>query len=529
MSATTVPVMRPSARRVAAASVSVSAQRLWRAAVIVTLGVLAVLAFAHLTRYPAMWFDEGAHLHVPKALVRYGVYADYSSEGFRFYGATMSVGPTVMLPIALAFEAIGMGLLQARLVMVVYMLIASALFYRVGRQLGSRWLALLALALLITSRGVDFAYYGRQVLGEVPGLAFLLGGIWCWFASWERAPGSRRRLLLAGLLFGLAVVTKYQYLIVLAPGLCLVWLVDRVYYRLLPFRATAWPLALTLVCFAGWQTLAVLYLGPAEASSNLRTMREAAAGAALSFSPEQMRRAFLAVVEPSVYSSLLLPALLFAAFRARERTLESCRWMAILAFIAVNLGWFVIASIGWPRYAFPAFALGAFAVARLACELFDAAWLPQARRTLASGAVGAAIVVTLGAPLALDLRDVLAPPPDNAARMAQQLNALVPPTALIETWEPEMGFLTDHRYHYPPQALLIRAVSHVWNGAPSPSAAYDLRQQGPPDYVLEGAFARWVALYPPSRLRDGYTLKTTVGDYALYERVAPHEAAPRGK
>lgn len=96
-----------------------------------------------------------------------------------------------------------------------------------------------------------------------------------------------------------------------------------------------------------------------------------------------------------------------------------------------------------------------------------------------------------------------------------------------------MGFLTDHRYHYPPQALLIRAVSHVWNGAPSPSAAYDFRRQdpqGPPDYVLEGAFARWVALYPASRLRDGgYTLKTTVGDYALYERLAPRDAAPRQK
>ncbi|NTU56578.1 MAG: hypothetical protein HGA79_10050, partial [Anaerolineales bacterium] len=44
--------------------------------------VLAVyfLVFHNLTRFPAPWFDEGSHLHVPKTLVQYGVYADISSE-----------------------------------------------------------------------------------------------------------------------------------------------------------------------------------------------------------------------------------------------------------------------------------------------------------------------------------------------------------------------------------------------------------------------------------------------------------------
>ena len=58
--------------------------------------LIAILAFARLTEYPAIWFDEGIHLHVPKAVVTFGEYADYSSDGFRYYGPTMSVGPTVL-------------------------------------------------------------------------------------------------------------------------------------------------------------------------------------------------------------------------------------------------------------------------------------------------------------------------------------------------------------------------------------------------------------------------------------------------
>src|SRR5512145_1124704 len=83
------------------------------------LGTLLIFFFVffNLTRFPAPWFDEGSHLHVPKTLVQYGVYADISSEGFRYYGPTIGVGPTVMLPIAGMFKLFGIGLLQARIVM----------------------------------------------------------------------------------------------------------------------------------------------------------------------------------------------------------------------------------------------------------------------------------------------------------------------------------------------------------------------------------------------------------------------------
>ncbi|HRE27086.1 MAG TPA: glycosyltransferase family 39 protein, partial [Anaerolineales bacterium] len=182
---------------------------------LIGLAFVFVLAFTNLVDFPLTWFDEGSHLHVPKTLVRFGVYADYSRDGFRYFGPTIGVGPTVMLPIAAAFKLFGIGLFQARVIMALYLVGAVIVFYGLARLLGGPRLALVATALLVVTPGLGLVEYGRQVLGEVPGLLFTLAGFWVWFKAWDSA--SLRRLTIVGLFFGLAVVTKNQYLLVLAP------------------------------------------------------------------------------------------------------------------------------------------------------------------------------------------------------------------------------------------------------------------------------------------------------------------------
>src|SRR5689334_16028545 len=175
-----------------------------RATWIVFAAGVAFLAMYRLADYPTTWFDEGSHLHVPKALLRYGVYADYSSDGFRYFGPTLGVGPTVMLPIAAMFKLLGVGLVQARLVIVAYLLGALYFFHRLARTLASETVAALAIALLVSSRSIAFLETGRQVLGEVPALCLLLAAFVVWFSSWD---GRASWLLIAGILFGLAVIT----------------------------------------------------------------------------------------------------------------------------------------------------------------------------------------------------------------------------------------------------------------------------------------------------------------------------------
>lgn len=61
---------------------SAAAQRSWERTIALALAFLvALLALINLPYAPPTWFDEGSHLHVPETLVRYGVYADISSEG----------------------------------------------------------------------------------------------------------------------------------------------------------------------------------------------------------------------------------------------------------------------------------------------------------------------------------------------------------------------------------------------------------------------------------------------------------------
>ena len=123
-------------------------------AVLMVLSVLCVLFLAlyNLTDYPLTWYDEGSHLHVPKTLLRFGEYADYSSEGYRYYGPTIGVGPTVLLPVAGVFKIFGAGLAQARLVIVIYLLATIVVFYRLADQLGGRRLAWVAVAARYRSR-----------------------------------------------------------------------------------------------------------------------------------------------------------------------------------------------------------------------------------------------------------------------------------------------------------------------------------------------------------------------------------------
>ena len=487
------------------------------------VAALLLLAFWNLDRYPVTWYDEGIHLHVPKALIKFGVYADYSSEGFRYYGPTMTVGPTVLLPVAASFKLLGIGLLQARAVIAIYLLAAVGLLFVLGRQLQGSRLAWIACVLVATSEGVQLAYFGRQVLGEVPAMALCLGGLSCWYASWDRR--GWRWSIAAGVLFGLAVVTKYQFLFTVAPGLVVACAVDRWYHCRLTLRHYLVPLVLVLGMFGGWQLVGAFYLGPSVATENLRMMGSTAAGAALLFSPRQMARSLGILVSPVLYSSLLIPAIVYAVWRARVRTAESARWAALAAFVVPHLVWFTVASIGWRRYAFPALVLSSLPVAalvmsiarRAAPSLLGELDTRPARARALWMAVPAVLALALLGPGVRTWRQIAVPAEDHVGDLARWLNTTVPRGELIETWEPELGFLTDHRYHFPPAALLIDSVAYAWNDGPKPSDKYDFATGGVPDLVIEGPFSRWTLVYQTDALRRHCERAVEFGPYFVYQ------------
>jgi 4-amino-4-deoxy-L-arabinose transferase-like glycosyltransferase len=494
---------------------------------IIAIVVVIFLALYNLRDWPPTWYDEGSHLHVPKTLVRFGVYADYSSEGFRYYGPTVGVGPTVMLPIAAVFRLFGIGFLQARLVMALYLLATVYVFYRLARELGGQRLAWVAAALLITSRGVSLLEYGRQVLGEVPGLFFMVAGLALWFAVWERS--SWQRLVLVGLLLGLAMVTKSQYLLILAPTLGVAWFANLVYYRTAPQRVFIVPGLVAAACSALWQVCMIVYLGPETASENLKLLRETVALGALVFSPDLMKQSVKQLLSLDVYMGVLVVVLVYGFSLALRRRREGQQWGTLLVLVAVNLGWYAFASIGWSRYALPGLAIASLFVARFFHDLTDgyrlkgaALWeaLRQGQSTLREHALRWAMLAWLALmivrPLMYYAQQVVSPPLNATVAMAAYLDEHVPHEALIETFEPEMGFFTDHNYHFPPPSVAGKATTYVLLGGPPPAQEYDFVQTERPDYVLAGPVAGWADLYPADLLAARYGLVTSIGGYELY-------------
>ena len=493
--------------------------------------LIAFLVFFHLSSFPLTWFDEGSHLHVPKTLVTKGVYADYSSEGFRYYGPTSGVGPTVFLPIAMVFSIFGIGLFQARMVAALYLVATLLIFYRLAKGLGGITLGVVALALVITSRGVDLLQYGREVLGEVPGLFFLLAGLWLWFYSWKKP--SWWAFAGAGALLGLSLVTVNQYLILIAPGLGLAFLANLFYYKAVPQRAFVITGALTLGIYLVWLACQIFFLGPSNAAQNWALFRQGTTDAALIFSPALMKRALTELLNLNVYLGVLLPGLVYGAFLSLPRRKEGLQWGVLFLLVFANLLWYVTASISWSRYAFPGLAISSLFVGKLFLDLIDkikvdrrSGWesLKNGLGIDQSMALKAILVAWLGVmviiPLAQDVKDIAFPPFNAPAAMAAYMNDHVSKTALVETWEPEMGFLTNHNYHFPPPSLLYTANSFIWLGKTPPSTQYDYVQQNLPDYVLVGAFSSWVQLYPVDFLNAHYHLEKAIGGYQLYQRNA---------
>lgn len=493
--------------------------------------IVLLLVFYNLPNYPRPWFDEGSHLHVPKSLVKFGVYADYSSEGFRYYGPTIGVGPTVMLPIAAMFKLFGIGLLQARLVMAFYLLLTLFMFYALVRELGGHKLALLSLLILVSTRSVLLLETGRQVLGEVPGFFFLLAALWLWFSGWPKA--NVLRLLGVGLLLGLAMITKYQYLLFLLPTLGLTWFLNLIYYRTLSQRVFIIPALVSVGCFGLWGAYTIGYLGPSTSIENLTLLRESIAGAALIFSPALMARNLETLTDRAVYLGALMPALLYGATFILPRERQGQKWVFLLVLLSVNLMWFLVASIGWLRYAFLGLAIASLFVARFFLDITDNLQLggKQAlidwvhgrlddRKYLLNWALVLWLVAIVIVPLAKSVAEIYNEKHNPAVEMSAYLNDTIPEDTLIETWEPEMGFLTDHNYHFPPQSLLNKANAYIHLGGEPVADFYNYVQTNSPEYVLVGSFGGWVELYPTDMLMEDYELLRTVGEYKLYQRIS---------
>jgi hypothetical protein len=484
----------------------------WSAA----LAVILFLVFWNIDAYPLTWFDEGAHVEAARLLATTGRFAGSNDAS----GSAQSVGPTVSVPIAIAFRCCGQSLRSARLVMAGYLVATIATWYLLARQLGSVRFAAAAVALLIADPSVGLLELGRQAMGEVPGLFYLSAALCVWLWRWP--DDNWRRLVPAGCLFGLAAITKPQYLVMVAGGLGLAWFVNLLYFRK---RQSLFfiPAVSAGLCVILWNVFYLWQL--ADAQAELRLIGGASRSIGFFVPAAVIKENVIAFIVPGyLYAGWLLPALVYAATLTVTRDDAGQKWSILWLIAAVNLAWFV-QSVGWLRYAFPGLALAGLFVAACFDRLTDSFRLD--RVTFPIGAATArrlALLVWFGMLIVPRLKTTVGRelwPPFNApVAIASYIDSRVPPDEMIETYEAEVPILSRRRYHLPPPQLQEVAILHSLGQAQPPYESYSPLQRSAPRFVLLGKQGRDAKIYSTNVLRMKYRVDVTIGPYELYERLA---------
>ncbi|MFW6116644.1 MAG: glycosyltransferase family 39 protein [bacterium] len=502
--------------------------RVETALVVGLLASILPLCLYRLDIYPASWFDEGIVLQVPKNLVVHGEYAVMRlPQGLHKFDPAIQAGPTILLPIALLFRATGIGLLQARLVMVFYTVSALVIFYQLVREMYRPHTAFLALLLLIFTfdhEFTSFVFMGRQVLAEVPALAFFWLGTLLWLRAQRSSNWSR--LVWSGILWGLAMLTKVQFALMVPALLFLFWLFDRISQERLQIHDVLVPVAVSGGCLLMWYGYQALSLGFSDFFQQTAALGSAGKSHFLSFSP---RRTLGAISQLSGSSLVLfgLPGMLYSlglGFQRREEVRE-CQQVFLVIFSAVWLSWYAFLSIGWMRYAFVPTALSAMFSARLLGDLWDrprqsrqalSRWLPLSPSQLA---VGGMIILLILSGVTTLARHIVQSSDSGLQEFAEYLNTHVPTDVLIESWEWEVDLLTDHTYHHPPYEVTNAFTEHIWYGTSIPPGLYNPLAFRPA-YLIVGRFAKWTGIYSATLSEQDCILVASIGEYDLY-KVSP--------
>jgi hypothetical protein len=500
---------------------------------VLVAGVLALIVFGsgafHLESLPPFWFDEGWTTCAARTWVEQGHY------GCLLQGEPapplLSAHFPVVASIAASFRLFGVGVWQARLVGLLYTYGAFVLLYYLADRLYGRKVAITALALVILfplKWQIHPLIVGRQVLGEMPMIFFLLAGYAC-FLNIER---HQAWLGAAVLCWSIAWMTKAQAAPFLAAsfGLSLALAVSRREWQIVRW------LAIGLVgSWMGYRGLLwskdQLLAGHTIPHPHLKGLAEAIA---VVFVPSiRLETLQLTLtVWPEYMVALGYGVLRMWWADSEDRLPSLVRTVRIMLILLAGswLVWFAFLCAGEARYALPGLFIAAPCTAAFFAFLtrdFDVRYVRETLTMLVRNRRldldGRKVFVALGL-LALMLwvgvheRYALRGREDDRDLMAVTafLHAHTPPGALVETYDSELFLLLNRPYTYAPPHVLVEIIRHHQQLGPPPE--YDPLSANP-GYIVIGDFGRWAGFYKVLVEENRLRLVKTVGRYQVYEPV----------
>ncbi|MGB8992473.1 MAG: glycosyltransferase family 39 protein [Desulfobaccales bacterium] len=472
-------------------------------------------SFYNLANYPPIWWDEGIFSETAANLVQHGRYAFtiQSPNQLNDLDFRISVGPAMILPVALAYKLLGVSLASGRLVAGGYLVLAFLALFLAARRLWDTRTALLAVALAFL--GTDVFYWGRSVLGDIPALALFLCGTYGLIRGLESR--TLWPLVLGGIFLGLAFDAKEFYGLAFLPPLAILarqhWGDKRrLALSLLAFGA---GVALPLLAYV---LLKAVILG-SLVQAVLHFLQQKKLLCHEFFTPLTIGRLYPESVMLLVQDPLFWLGCLGAGWVWKKETPSPATSLWIWSFLVWSLVY--LTAVYWHRFALPglflACPLAAYFLRQGAARLSARAFT-RPPRWLAPGII-AAFLMLFYSMSGLDyFQQILICKGSSPSHLVQYLRSHIPARCLIETPEYELVFLDDeHRIHLMPSYYFVEST---------PDRVVLLNPRGTPyrfnrvgaDILILGSFGKSVfkQIYPPALISRNWRRIAQVDYYDIY-------------
>lgn len=483
------------------------------------LGVFALMALYKPLVVPPPWFDEGWSLITAKNWAESGVYGIRLGDVWVTANA-MSQPLGATLPVALAFKLFGTGLFQARMVTILFSIATLWLIFTIAEKLYSRrvaWLTFFAIFALAPVPSLQILFVGREVLGEIPMLFYLLAGYYCFSKAIEQEK-STGWVLLTALFWGLGIATKKQALPFWGASIALPFLVAFFHKEKKVVRVlTVSTLGAAIV--AGGMLAYEANLHSQTLPYGESITAQLYQMAVWTIEPNIRKAAFERFALVGIVSAVALLALIPDIFSLRKReNLSQTRWLelSLFAFSASWIVWFLLGSLGWLRYYLPPHLVAAI----FAGKLFDE-WLFKTRRKTLAQKVAFYSAITLimygfSANL-VALRSTAQYTGVPLQQLQAYLEQNISQDKIIESYESELFFLLpDYSFHFPPHSTQVE-LNHRDLFESDATISYDPLNEDF-DYLITGAIEERWHLYQPYINAGNFTLIQDFGEYQLYAR-----------
>ena len=498
-------------------------------------GVLFVLlvvlaATVKFESVPPVWWDEGWTLSVARNWTEQGLYGRFLAGKPAAPGLEATF--PVSFPVSFTFQLFGVGVWQGRLAILPYMLGTLAVVFYLARRLYNQPIAVatvLVLLFMLPQIEIHPIVVGRQVLGEMPAMFYLLTGYAFFLLALE---GQLCLLPVVVGFWGIALITKAQVMPFWAASL------------IIPLAMALWSknwrrsslFAISFICsvmlYAMLLWLWRLFLQQTFPQSPVLGLYQVTA---------------LVVAIPPRVSALVLtfayglPTLLGLCYsvltfiRSKEKFAPGAHTevvrLALLILAGSWFAWYITLSVAWPRYLFPATFIGSIFVAAMLYQLTDHFNVPWTIRNAGSvlrnlrssrqgiGALIAIVLIANAFPRTLWMlyESYVVKADASALEVVEFLNTRTLSDSIIETYDSELFFLLDRPYHYPPDQIHVELNRRTFLHQ-QVLIAYD-PLAADPDYLVVGPQSKLWKLYDRAVQSESFRLVQAYGQYDVYERV----------